>query len=60
MIQRISIKLGTSDNATAGPLVDGVFLRIEGRGRGAVIIEMNEFMADDIVDALLPHSKKRN
>lgn len=59
MIQRLSVKLGNSDNVSAGPLVEGVFLRIEGRGRGAIVIEMNEYLAHDIVEALQPHTRKR-
>lgn len=59
MIQRHSVKLGNSEKVTAGPLVEGVFLRIEGRGSGALVIEMNEYLAADIVEALQPLGRKR-
>lgn len=60
MTTRISVKLGNSEKVSAGPLVEGVFLRIEGRGRGAIIIEMNEFLAGDIVEELQPFARRRS
>lgn len=60
MTYRLSVKLGASENITAGHLVDGVFLRIEGRGRGALVIEMDEFLAHEIAEALQPFGKSRH
>lgn len=59
MKQQLNIALGNGECIKAGPSFAGVWLRIEARGGGFVALEMNEYLAGDIVTALSPHARLR-
>lgn len=59
MKQQLNIALGPGECIKAGPSFAGVWLRIEARGGAFIALEMNEYIAGDIVTALAPFARLR-
>ncbi len=59
MRSRTTVALGSGEKISAGHAVDSIYLSVESRNAGMIVLHLNEYQADDICKALKPFAKPR-